>query len=145
MHDNATNRTIPRTAHTITPHLVVRGAAQAADWYQQAFGAQAGARIPVPGGKFIQIELLLGDSVVMLADEFPDMGVLSPLSLGGTYGALHITTDNADALWGTGCRGAITTRAALDRKIPRHRGHLRLRVHRRRRSETRRGPTSRLV
>jgi uncharacterized glyoxalase superfamily protein PhnB len=99
MHDNATNRTIPRTAHTITPHLVVRGAAQAADWYQQAFGAQVGATIPVPGGKFIQIELLLGDLVVMVADEFPDMGVLSPLSLGGTYGALHITTDNADALW----------------------------------------------
>jgi uncharacterized glyoxalase superfamily protein PhnB len=49
MHDNATNRTIPRIAHTITPHLVVRGAAQAADWYQQAFGAQVGARIPVLG------------------------------------------------------------------------------------------------
>jgi PhnB protein len=41
----------------------------------------------------------LGDSVVMLADEFPDMGVLSPLSLGGTYGALHISTDNVDAQW----------------------------------------------
>jgi len=50
-------------------------------------------------GKFIQIELRLGDSTVMLADEFPDMGVLSPLSVGGTYGALHIATDNADALW----------------------------------------------
>jgi PhnB protein len=92
MNDNA-------TAHTITPDLVVRGAAQAADWYQQAFGARVGARIPVPGGKFLQIELRLGDSMVMLADEFPDMGVLSPLSLGGTYGALHIATGNADALW----------------------------------------------
>lgn len=53
----------------------------------------------MPGGKFLQIELRLGDSMVMLADEFPDMGVLSPLSLGGTYGALHIATGNADALW----------------------------------------------
>jgi PhnB protein len=60
--------------HTITPHLVVRGAAQAADWYQQAFGAQLGDKIPVPGGKFIQIEVRLGDSTVMLADEFPEMG-----------------------------------------------------------------------
>jgi PhnB protein len=85
--------------HTITPHLVVRGAAQAAEWYQQAFGAQIGPRIAVPGGKLIQIELRLGDSTVMLADEFPDMGVLSPLSVGGTYGALHIATEDADALW----------------------------------------------
>jgi PhnB protein len=48
---------------------------------------------------WLKIELRLGDSTVMLADEFPDMGVLSPLSVGGTYGALHIATDNADGLW----------------------------------------------
>ena len=94
-----TNRASSPTTHTITPHLVVRGAAQAADWYQQAFGAQVGARIPVPGGKFIQIEVRLGDATVMLADEFPDLGVLSPLTLGGTYGALDIATEDADALW----------------------------------------------
>ena len=97
--NDAIDRASPHTTHTITPHLVVRGAAQAAAWYQQAFGAQVGSKIPVPGGKFIQIELRLGDSTVMLADEFPDMGVLSPLSVGGTYGALHIATENADALW----------------------------------------------
>jgi PhnB protein len=94
-----TNRASSPTAYTITPHLVVGGAAQAADWYQQAFGAQVGARIPVPGGKFIQIEVRLGDSTVMLADEFPGMGVLSPLTLGGTYGALDIATEDVDALW----------------------------------------------
>ncbi len=99
MNDEAIDRASPPTAHTITPHLVVRGAAQAASWYQEAFGAQVGPKIPVPGGKFIQIELRLGDSRVMLADEFPDMGVLSPLSVGGTYGALHIATEDADALW----------------------------------------------
>jgi PhnB protein len=53
----------------------------------------------VPGGKFMQIELRFGDSTVMIADEFPEMGVLSPLSLGGTYGALTITTDDVDSLW----------------------------------------------
>ena len=94
-----TDRASSPTAHTITPHLVVRGAAQAADWYQQAFGAQVGSKISVPSGKFIQIEVRLGDSVVMLADEFPEMGVLSPLTLGGTYGALDIATEDADALW----------------------------------------------
>src|SRR4029450_13708459 len=91
-----TNRASSPTTQTITPHLVVGGAAQAADWYQQAFGAQVGARIPVPGGKFIQIEVRLGDARVMLADEFPDLGVLSPLTLGGTYGALDIATWDAD-------------------------------------------------
>jgi PhnB protein len=84
---------------TITAHIVVRGAADAADWYVRALGAEVRRRIPVPGGKFIEIELQFGDSSVMIADEFPDLGVLSPLSLGGTYSALHIATDDVDALW----------------------------------------------
>ncbi|HEV8527198.1 MAG TPA: VOC family protein, partial [Actinomycetes bacterium] len=84
---------------TITAHIVVRGAADAADWYVQALGAKVGRRIPVPGGRFIEIELQFGDSSVMIADEFPDLGVLSPQSLGGTYSALHIATDDVDALW----------------------------------------------
>jgi PhnB protein len=94
-----TDRASAPTTHTITPHLVIRGAAQAADWYQQAFGAQVGPKIPMPGGKFIQIQVRMGDSTVMLVDEFPDMGVVSPLSVGGTSGALHIATQDADALW----------------------------------------------
>jgi PhnB protein len=77
-----TDRASSPTIHTITPHLVVGGAAQAADWYPQAFGAQVGSKIPVPGGKFIQIEVRVGGCTVMLADEFPDMGVVSPLTLG---------------------------------------------------------------
>jgi PhnB protein len=84
---------------TITAHIVVRGAADAADWYVQALGAEVGRRIPIPGGRFIEIELQFGDSSVMIADEFPDLGVLSPQSLGGTYSALHIATDDVDALW----------------------------------------------
>jgi PhnB protein len=84
---------------TITPHIVVRDAARAADWYARALGAESGTRVPVPGGKFMQIELRFGDSTVMIADEFPEMGVLSPLSLGGTYGALTITSDDVDSLW----------------------------------------------
>jgi PhnB protein len=83
----------------ITPHICVRGAAEAADWYARALGARIGRRIPVPGDKFLEIELRFGDASVMIADEFPDMGVLSPLSLGGTYGAIHIATDDVDALW----------------------------------------------
>lgn len=84
---------------TVTAHIVVRGAAEAAQWYERAFGATTERRIPVPDGRFMEIRLRFGDSPVMLADEFPELGVLSPLSLGGTYSALHIDTDDVDALW----------------------------------------------
>jgi len=66
---------------TITPHIVVRDAARAADWYVQALGAEERGRIPVPDGRFMQIELRWGDSTVMIADEFPELGVVSPLSV----------------------------------------------------------------
>jgi PhnB protein len=85
--------------HTITPHIVVRDAARAAAWYVQALGAEERGRIPVPNGRYMQIELRWGDSAVMIADEFPEMGVLSPLSIGGQYGALAIHTDDVEALW----------------------------------------------
>jgi PhnB protein len=84
---------------TITPHLVVRDAAAASEWYQRALGAKERGRVPVPGGRFMQIELRFGDSTVMIADEFPDLGVVSPLSLGGTVGALAIHTGDVDTLW----------------------------------------------
>ena len=86
-------------AKTITPHLVVRDAGRAADWYVETLGAEELGRVPLPGGKLLSVELRFGDSAIMLADEFPDMGVLSPQSLGGTYGALHLRTDDVDALW----------------------------------------------
>ena len=83
----------------VTPHIVVRDAGRAAQWYERALGAEIGSRIPVPDGRFMQIELLFGDSPVMVADEFPEWGAVSPLTLGGTYGALTITTDAVDGLW----------------------------------------------
>jgi PhnB protein len=83
----------------VAPHIVVRGAAEAADWYARAFGAEEWSRVPVPGGKLMSVELLFGETPVMLADEFPEMGVLSPLSIGGTATVLNITTDDVDALW----------------------------------------------
>jgi PhnB protein len=84
---------------TVVSHIVVREAGKAADWYATALGAEVGRRIQVPDGRFMQIELRFGDSQVMIADEFPEMGAVSPLTLGGTYGALTIATDDADALW----------------------------------------------
>ena len=84
---------------SITTHIVVRDAARAADWYVEVLGAEERSRLPVPGGKLMQVELAFGDSTVMLADEFPDMGVLSPLSIGGTATVLHLVVEDVDAVW----------------------------------------------
>jgi PhnB protein len=99
---------IPDGTRTITAHIVVRDAARAAAWYVRVFGAEERGRIPVPGGKFLEIELRIGDSTLMIADEFPEMGVLSPLAFGGTYLALHIATDDVDALWQRAMDGGAT-------------------------------------
>ena len=84
---------------TVTPHIIVREAGRAADWYRDALGAAIGSRIETPDGRFMQIELRFGDAKVMIADEFPEMGAVSPLTLGGTYGALTLTVDDVDARW----------------------------------------------
>ena len=90
---------VPAGMHTITPHLVVGDSAAAADWYKHVLGAEERNRIELPGGKLMQVELWFGDSAVMLADEFPEAGVLSPLSVGGTATVLHLYTNDVDALW----------------------------------------------
>jgi PhnB protein len=84
---------------TITPHIVVRDAARASEWYQGALGAEERSRVPLPNGKVMIVELRFGDSAVMIADEFPEQGIVSPLTLGGTYGALQIATNDVDTLW----------------------------------------------
>jgi PhnB protein len=92
-------RAVPEGMHTITPHIVVRDAMAASEWYQRAFGAQERDRLPLPGGKVMYVEVRFGDSSVMVADEFPDLGVLSPLSIGGTAVVLHMFTDDVETAW----------------------------------------------
>ena len=92
-------KAIPDGMHAITPHIVVRDAARAAEWYADALGAEERKRIPVPGGKLMSVELWFGDSVVMVADEFPEIGILSPQSLGGTATVLNLYVEDVDALW----------------------------------------------
>jgi PhnB protein len=85
--------------NTITVHLVCRDAARAAEWYVRALGAEERGRVPVPDGRFMQIELRFGDSTVMIADEFPEMGVVSPLAVGGAYSTLSLHSEDVDVLW----------------------------------------------
>jgi PhnB protein len=90
---------IVRGVSTLTSHLVTRDPNAASAWYSAVLGAVEASRITLPGGQVLTIELRFGDSVLAIADEFPDMGVISPLTLGGTYGAIHLAVDDADAVW----------------------------------------------
>lgn len=84
---------------TVRPHIVVPDADSASRWYSQALGAREISRVPLPAGKVMTVEVEIGDSVVHVGSEFPDFGILSPLSIGGTATVLQITTDDAEALW----------------------------------------------
>jgi PhnB protein len=84
---------------TLTPHLVVPDAAAAAAWYAQAFGAVERSRLPLPDGRVLTVELELTGTPMHVATEFPDMGIVSPATLGGTATVVQIQTDDADALW----------------------------------------------
>jgi PhnB protein len=83
----------------IAAHIVVPDAAEASDWYAKAFDARELSRIPLPGGKVMTLELAFGDAVVHVGSEFPDMGIVSPLAIGGTATVLQINTDDAAGLW----------------------------------------------
>src|SRR4051812_47963087 len=88
---------IPEGYHTVTPYLIVNGGAQAIDFYKQAFGATELFRMDGPDGKVGHAEIRIGNSPVMLADEFPDMGFRSPRSLGGAGVSLMIYVEDVDA------------------------------------------------
>ncbi|MFY0528579.1 VOC family protein [Archangium gephyra] len=91
---------IPKGYHIITPSIVVRGAAEALEFYKKAFGAKEVYKsLTTPDGKILHGEFRIGDSIVMYSDEFPDMGSRSPLSVGGTSTSLLIYTRDADALF----------------------------------------------
>lgn len=87
---------IPDGYHSVTPYLICKGAAQAIEFYKQAFGATELMRMPMPGGKLGHAEIRIGDSAVMLADEFPEMDVRGPQSLGGTSVSLLIYVPDVD-------------------------------------------------
>jgi PhnB protein len=84
---------------TLTSHIVTREPNAAASWYIAVLGAKETNRLTLPSGQELTIELRFGDSVLAIADEFPGMGVISPLTLGGTYGALHLAVDDAGEVW----------------------------------------------
>lgn len=90
----------PEGFHAVTPSLVVSPCAEAIEFYKRAFGAEEiEPRMTGPGGTVGHAVIRIGDSIVMLGDEWPDMPTQAPRSLGSTTATLFIYTDDVDALW----------------------------------------------
>lgn len=90
---------IPEGYHSVTPYLHVRDAARAIDFYCQHFGATELVRMPMPDGRVGHAELKIGDSMIMLADEHPEAGVVGPQSLKGTSVSIALYTSDCDAMF----------------------------------------------
>jgi PhnB protein len=88
---------IPDSYHTATPYLIIKGAAEAIEFYKKAFGAEELMRFEMPGGGIGHAEIKIGDSPIMMADEYPDMGYLSPSSRGGSTVSILLYVEDSDA------------------------------------------------
>jgi PhnB protein len=106
---------IPDGYHSVTPYLIVKGAAQAIDFYKSAFGATEVMRMPGPNDRVMHAEIKIGDSVVMLADE-PEGGQhRSPLTIGGTPVSLMVYVEDVDTVFSRAVSlGANATRPVVD-------------------------------
>jgi PhnB protein len=104
---------VPEGYHTATPYLIVDGAARALDFYQRVFGATERMRMPGPGGKVGHAEIGIGDSVIMLADEHPEIGARGPRAYGGAAVSLHLYVPDVDAV----VKKAVAAGATLLRPV----------------------------
>jgi PhnB protein len=106
-------KAIPDGYHSMTPYLIIDGAAKAIEFYTKAFGATELLRLPGPGGKLGHAEIKIGDSILMMADEMPDMGYRGPKALGGSpVGILLYVADVARTF-----EKAVVAGATVDRPI----------------------------
>jgi PhnB protein len=106
---------IPDGYPRVTPYLHVDGASEAIDFYSRVFGATERMRMPSPGGKVGHAELAIGDSLIMLADEFPEMGVLGPKAIGGTPVTISLYVEDVDDVFDRAIgAGASSLRAVED-------------------------------
>jgi PhnB protein len=92
----ASVKPVPEGFHTATPTLIVRNAAEAIEFYKSVFDAEERMRMPSPDGKIMHAELKIGDSIIFLSDEFPNMGGKSPQTLGGHSGGVYLYVPDVD-------------------------------------------------
>jgi PhnB protein len=108
---------IPQDYPRITPYLYVDGGAAAIDFYTAVLGAKERMRMAGPDGKLGHAELQLGDSVIMLADEHPDMGARSPKTIGGTPMSLHTYVEDVDAVFAAALDAGATQLRAVENQF----------------------------
>jgi PhnB protein len=84
---------------SVTPHIVVQDADAASSFYSEAFGAEELSRIPTPDGRLMSVQLRIAGDELHLADEFPELGVLAPPSIGGTPTVLALEVEDADPVF----------------------------------------------
>jgi PhnB protein len=104
---------IPEGYHTLTPSIVVNDAARAIDFYKRAFGAVEVGRFPSPDGKIAHAELKIGDSKLMLSDEFSFAPTRAPESLGGTTTVFYLYTEDVDSLFNQAVQAGATVKFPL--------------------------------
>ena len=92
-------KAIPDGYYSLTPYLVIKGAAEAIEFYKKVFGAVETVRMPGPGGRVMHAEVKIGNSMLMLSDENPERGYLSPSSRGGNTSSMMLYTDDVDAVF----------------------------------------------
>jgi uncharacterized glyoxalase superfamily protein PhnB len=105
---------IPDGMNTVTPYLVCKDAARAIEFYKKAFGAEEGGRLSAPDGKkVLHASLRIGDSALMLADEFPDWGSVGPETLNGTPVVIHLYVKDADSVFDQAVKAGATVKMPL--------------------------------
>jgi PhnB protein len=109
------SRPVPDGYHTVSPYLIVANAAAALEFYRTAFGATVKRRLAMPDGKIMHAEIKIGDSIVMLADEFPSHEAFGPEHFGGSPASVVLYVDNADTLYARALEtGATSLRPMAD-------------------------------
>ena len=113
----ASVKPIPDGYPQLTPYLAVNGAAAAIEFYSKVFGATERMRMPAPEGKVGHAELQIGDSVVMLADEFPEMGNRGPKTIGGSPVTLSVYVEDVDSVFDRALRAGATQIRPLENQF----------------------------
>ena len=106
---------IPEGFHTTTPSIVVSSSKDAIEFYKKVFDANEIYQFPTPDGKIMHAMIKIGDSFVMMSDEFPQMGARSPTTVGGTSTTIHLYVEDADKVYNQAIKsGAIPTMPIMD-------------------------------
>ena len=108
---------IPSGYHSVTPYLIIDGAAAAIDWYTRVFGAREHMRLAAPEGKIGHAEIEIGTSRIMLADEAPEHMARAPASFGGSPISLHLYIEDVDAVMTRAAAAGGTIRAPVEDKF----------------------------